>query len=95
MVPRINPDGCFRGHLRTNAGGANLNREWCDSFLPTGEPYTAPTLERSPEVYHVLAEMDRTGVDCCIDVHGDEGLACEPQPHTARMCCACNLSNYC
>ena len=33
VVPRINPDGCFRGHLRTNAGGANLNREWCDFVL--------------------------------------------------------------
>jgi murein tripeptide amidase MpaA len=75
VVPRINPDGCFRGHLRTNAGGANLNREWCDSAKPDGTPYAAPTLERSPEVYHVLREMDATGCDCCIDVHGDEGLA--------------------
>jgi murein tripeptide amidase MpaA len=40
-------DGSFRGHLRTNACGANLNREWCT----TGE-YVAPTLERSPEVFH-------------------------------------------
>ena len=40
-------DGAFRGHLRTNACGANLNREWCT----TGD-YVAPTLERSPEVYH-------------------------------------------
>lgn len=28
LVPCMNPDGAFRGHLRTNAGGANLNREW-------------------------------------------------------------------
>mmetsp|Transcript_33560 Transcript_33560/g.77405 ORF Transcript_33560/g.77405 Transcript_33560/m.77405 type:complete len:106 (-) Transcript_33560:487-804(-) len=34
----------------------------------------APTLERSPEVYHVLREMDRTGVDFFVDVHGDEEL---------------------
>ena len=27
IIPRINPDGCFRGHLRTNAVGANLNRK--------------------------------------------------------------------
>ena len=47
VVPCMNPDGAFRGHLRTNACGANLNREWTS----TGE-YTAPTLERSPEVYH-------------------------------------------
>lgn len=63
IVPNINPDGSFRGHLRTNAAGANLNREW-----------QAPTAERSPEVLHTLAEMDRTGVDLCLDVHGDEGL---------------------
>lgn len=75
VVPRINPDGCFRGHLRTNAGGANLNREWCDSAKPDGTPYAAPTLERSPEVYHVLREMDAKGCDCCIDAHGDEALA--------------------
>lgn len=33
IIPNVNPDGSFRGHLRTNAGGANLNREWA----PTGE----------------------------------------------------------
>ena len=27
-VPNMNPDGSTRGHLRTNACGANLNREW-------------------------------------------------------------------
>ena len=35
----MNPDGSYRGHLRTNACGANLNREW-----------KTPTLEKSPEV---------------------------------------------
>lgn len=40
----------------------------------TAHCYEAPTLERSPEVYHVLREMDRTGVDAFLDVHGDEGL---------------------
>ena len=34
----------------------------------------APTLERSPEVYHVLKAMDVTGVDFFVDVHGDEAL---------------------
>ena len=59
------PDGAVRGHLRTNACGANLNREWA-----TVKPeYKAPTLERSPEVYHVLKKMDETGVDVCLDVH--------------------------
>ena len=28
LVPNMNPDGSRRGHLRTNAAGANLNREW-------------------------------------------------------------------
>jgi murein tripeptide amidase MpaA len=45
VVPNVNPDGSVRGHLRTNASGANLNREWA----PTGN-YDAPTLARSPEV---------------------------------------------
>jgi murein tripeptide amidase MpaA len=64
VVPNMNPDGSFRGHLRTNAVGVNLNREW-----------HAPSLEKSPEVFHVRAEMDRTGVDFAMDVHGDEAIA--------------------
>ncbi|ODP38587.1 M14 family metallopeptidase [Sphingomonas turrisvirgatae] len=63
LVPNMNPDGSFRGHLRTNAAGVNLNREW-----------HAPTLERSPEVFHVRAAMDATGVDFAMDVHGDEAI---------------------
>ena len=63
IVPNMNPDGSVRGHLRTNAAGVNLNREWA-----------APSLEKSPEVHHVLAAMDRTGVDFAIDVHGDESI---------------------
>jgi murein tripeptide amidase MpaA len=63
IVPNMNPDGSFRGHLRTNAAGVNLNREW-----------HAPTLERSPEVYHVLERMKQTGVDFAMDVHGDEAI---------------------
>lgn len=59
------PDGSVRGHLRTNACGANLNREWA-----TVKPeYKAPSLERSPEVYYVLKKMDETGVDVCLDIH--------------------------
>ena len=64
IVPNMNPDGSFRGHLRTNAAGVNLNREW-----------HAPSAERSPEVLAVLGEMDRTGVDFAMDVHGDEAIA--------------------
>lgn len=63
VVPNMNPDGSRRGHLRTNASGANLNREWA-----------GPTLEESPEVFHVLAKMDETGMDFGLDVHGDEAL---------------------
>ena len=73
VVPSMNPDGALRGHLRTNAGGANLNREWAPTSDERGT-YDAPTLARSPEVYHVLNAMDATGVDAFLDVHGDEEL---------------------
>lgn len=63
IVPNMNPDGSRRGHLRTNAAGVNLNREW-----------GTPTLEASPEVFHVLAHMDKVGCDFCLDMHGDEAL---------------------
>jgi len=63
VVPHMNPDGSFRGHLRCNAAGANLNREW-----------HTPTAERSPEVLCVRDAMDASGVDLCLDVHGDEEL---------------------
>lgn len=64
IVPNMNPDGSRRGHLRTNAAGVNLNREW-----------HTPSAERSPEVLHVREAMDRTGVDFAMDVHGDEAIA--------------------
>ena len=64
IVPNLNPDGSRRGHLRTNAVGVNLNREW-----------HAPSMEKSPEVFQVLAEMDKSGVDFAMDVHGDEAIA--------------------
>jgi murein tripeptide amidase MpaA len=63
VVPNMNPDGTRRGHLRTNAVGVNLNREW-----------HAPTPERSPEVLCVRDAMDATGVAFAIDVHGDEAI---------------------
>ena len=63
LVPNMNPDGSRRGHLRTNAAGVNLNREW-----------HTPTPERSPEVLCVRARMDETGVDFAMDVHGDEAI---------------------
>jgi len=63
IVPNMNPDGSMRGNLRTNAAGANLNREWKDA-----------SMERSPEVYLVREKMAQTGVDFHLDVHGDEAL---------------------
>ncbi|MGP1282307.1 MAG: M14 family metallopeptidase [Parasphingopyxis sp.] len=63
IVPNMNPDGSARGHLRTNAVGTNLNREWHQ-----------PTPEKSPEVLWVLNHMDKTGVDFAMDVHGDEAI---------------------
>ena len=63
VVPNMNPDGSARGHLRTNAVGVNLNREW-----------QAPSMEKSPEVYLVLNKMIETGCDLALDVHGDEAL---------------------
>ena len=64
VVPNVNPDGSRRGHLRTNAVGVNLNREWHE-----------PTSERSPEVLALRDAMDETGVHFAIDVHGDEAIA--------------------
>jgi len=64
VVPNCNPDGSRRGHLRTNAVGTNLNREWHE-----------PTPEKSPEVLAIRNAMDATGVDFAMDVHGDEAIA--------------------
>ena len=63
VVANMNPDGSRRGHLRTNAVGVNLNREW-----------HAPSAEKSPEVLCVRNAMDQTGVDFAMDVHGDEAI---------------------
>ena len=63
IVPNMNPDGAFWGNLRTNAAGANLNREWLE-----------PSVEKSPEVYYVRQKMHETGVDLFLDIHGDESI---------------------
>ncbi len=76
VVPNMNPDGAYRGHLRTNAKGINLNREWA-----------SPSMENSPEVYLVKQQMLSTGIDMFLDVHGDEALpynfvaGCEGNPN--------------
>jgi murein tripeptide amidase MpaA len=63
LVPNMNPDGSRRGHLRTNAVGVNLNREW-----------HAPSPEKSPEVLYVRNAMDEVPPDFAMDVHGDEAI---------------------
>lgn len=63
LVPNANPDGSSRGHLRTNAVGVNLNREWA-----------SPSAEKSPEVLAIRNAMDATGVVFAMDVHGDEAI---------------------
>lgn len=63
IVPNMNPDGAVLGNLRTNAAGANLNREWL-----------TPTAERSPEVLAVRAALQATGCAAFFDIHGDENL---------------------
>jgi murein tripeptide amidase MpaA len=63
VVPNCNPDGSHRGHLRTNAVGVNLNREWHE-----------PSAEKSPEVLAIRNAMDATGVNFAMDVHGDEAI---------------------
>ena len=75
VVPNMNPDGSIRGNLRTNAAGANLNREW-----------QSPSMETSPEVYLVRERMIAEGGDLFLDIHGDEELpynfvaGCEGNP---------------
>ncbi len=64
IVPNANPDGSRRGHLRTNAVGINLNREW-----------DTPSADKSPEVLAIRNAMDESGVDFAMDVHGDEAIA--------------------
>jgi murein tripeptide amidase MpaA len=63
VVPNMNPDGSIRGNLRTNAAGANLNREWM-----------TPSLQTSPEVFHVRNKIHEVGCDLFLDIHGDEAL---------------------
>lgn len=81
LVPNMNPDGAFRGHLRTNFAGQDLNRAWQSACA-----------ERSPEVLFVLQQMHRVGVDLFLDIHGDEEIphvftaGCEGNPgYTPRI----------
>ncbi|WP_407311054.1 M14-type cytosolic carboxypeptidase [Pseudomonas sp. nanlin1] len=81
LVPNMNPDGAFHGHLRTNAAGQDLNRAWQDA-----------SAERAPEVLFVKEQMAAYGVDLFVDAHGDEEIphvftaACEGNPgYTPRQ----------
>jgi len=81
LVPNMNPDGAFHGHLRTNAMGQDLNRAWQNA-----------SQEISPEVLFVQQQMAKHGVDLFVDVHGDETIpyiftaACEGNPgYTPRI----------
>ncbi|SFS27170.1 M14-type cytosolic carboxypeptidase [Pseudomonas sp. NFACC42-2] len=81
LVPNMNPDGAFHGHLRTNAMGQDLNRAW-----------QSASLEISPEVLFVQQQMQQYGVDLFLDIHGDEEIpyvftaACEGNPgYTPRI----------
>jgi murein tripeptide amidase MpaA len=81
LVPHMNPDGAFLGNLRTNAAGQDLNRAW-----------QAPSAALSPEVLFVQQQMAAHGVDCFLDIHGDEEIpyvftaGCEGNPgFTARL----------
>ncbi|MEG0885835.1 MAG: M14 family zinc carboxypeptidase, partial [Janthinobacterium sp.] len=48
VVPNMNPDGAFHGHLRTNAMGQDLNRAWQNA-----------SQEVSPEVLFVQQQMEK------------------------------------
>ncbi|MDM8350387.1 M14-type cytosolic carboxypeptidase [Pseudomonas sp. sp1636] len=81
LVPNMNPDGAFRGHLRTNAAGQDLNRAW-----------QSASQAQSPEVLFVQQQMRAVGVDLFLDIHGDEEIphvftaGCEGNPgYSARQ----------
>ena len=81
LVPNMNPDGAFHGHLRTNAMGQDLNRAW-----------QSASQELSPEVLFVQQQMEKYGVDMFLDIHGDEEIpyvftaGCEGNPgYTPRI----------
>lgn len=81
LVPNMNPDGAYLGHLRTNAAGKDLNRAW-----------QSASEAETPEVHFVQQQMRRIGVDLFLDIHGDEEIphvftaGCEGNPgYTPRL----------
>lgn len=79
VVPNMNPDGTYHGNLRTNKEGNDLNRMWKDA-----------TVKDSPEVYYVLQEMKKTGVDFFMDIHSDEII---PRPFLDESHLSCSVAN--
>ena len=66
IVPLACPDGVVLGNQRSNAVGANLNRQWDD-----------PDPVKAPEVDSILNEMHQwvdngNRFDLYLDLHGDE-----------------------
>ncbi len=74
LVPNMNPDGAYRGHLRTNAAGKDLNRAW-----------QSANEAETPEVFFVQQQMRKVGVDLFLDIHGDEEI-----PHVFTAACEGN-----
>ena len=74
LVPNMNPDGAFRGHLRTNAAGKDLNRAW-----------QSASAAETPEGHFVPQQMRKVGVDLFLDIHGDEEI-----PHVFTAGCEGN-----
>lgn len=75
----MNPDGSVRGHLRTNAVGTNLNREWSN-----------PSLEKSLEVLYVINKMEATGVDLFYDASGTANMTLATHWVAERFDCLAN-----
>ncbi|WP_088329379.1 M14-type cytosolic carboxypeptidase [Lacimicrobium sp. SS2-24] len=69
LVANMNPDGAALGNHRTNASGADLNRQWASSEH-----------SQCPEVMWVRQAMTKIGVDGFVDLHGDEAI-----PHNFIM----------
>lgn len=76
----LNPDGCFMGHYRTDAGGVDLNRMW-----------SQPSASLEPSVHHTLQLLKSYyddvdfSLDVFIDIHAHSNsktsfLYCNPVP---------------
>ncbi|MDU9393991.1 M14-type cytosolic carboxypeptidase [Pseudomonas sp. zfem002] len=74
LIANMNPDGAFRGHLRTNARGHDLNRAWQNA-----------SADQTPEVLFAQQQMKLYGVDLFLDAHGDEEI-----PHVFTAACEGN-----